>query len=287
MGSGFSEAPLALFTTLAPSGAAAFIVLFIAILMAGSELDKESLRHLDKTTTLPVAVLLAGFACTLFHVANPLGALGVFSGVGSSPLSNEVLVGALAALSAVVYWALGVAGKLGEAHSMLRRSLLALISCLAIVFAAFCGAAYMVQTIPTWNTPLSIVEMLGFALAGGAVLGAATLALAKVKMPARVWKASAGVAAAGAVLATAGLAAHMAGLGSIANIWGSAAELVPAFGGLIALFAVCGLAGAGVVFALGKRPLLAAVPCAAFLVVAVGIFMARIGFYGLYMGIAF
>lgn len=286
MGSGFSEAPLALFTTLAPSGAAAFIVLFAALMLAGPALDREALRRLDKWTTLPVVVLLVGFVCVFFHVASPLGALGVFSGIGSSPLSNEVLVGVLAAAAAVLYWALGLAGKLGDAQSTLRRVLLAVAGCLALVFAAFCGMAYMIETIPTWNTPLSVVEMLGFALAGGGVLGAATLALAKVELPAGAWKAAAGIALAGVVVGTVGLCAHMASLGGISNIWGSAADLVPAFGGMIAVFAVCGAAGAAVVFAQGKCSFAAFVPCAAFAVVAVGIFVARIAFYGVYMSIA-
>lgn len=285
MGSGFSEAPLAVFTTLAPMGAAAFIVLAAALFMAADKLDEAALRRLDKWTSLPVAVLAVGFIGAFFHLANPLNAFGVFAGVGASPLSNEILMGVLTALVCVVYWACGLAGKLGGATSGVRRGLAAACAVMAVVFAVFCGMAYMMGTIPTWNTPLSVVQMLGFALVGGAVLGAATLAFAKVELP-QVNAFAVAMAVAGVVVALVGLGVQAAGLDGIRNIWGSAAQLVPAFGGIIAAFAVCGLVGAAAVFANGRRKLSPALLGAACAVVAVGVFFARIGFYGLYMGIA-
>ena len=35
-----------------------------------------------------------------------------------------------------------------------------MLAVLSLVFAVFCGLAYMMDTIPTWNTPASIVQML-------------------------------------------------------------------------------------------------------------------------------
>lgn len=154
MGTGFEHTALAVFTTLAPMGAGAFIALAYAF--AVGKPDEEAARRLDRWTALPLAVLAAGFVGAFTHLASPLNAFGVFAGVGSSPLSNEVLAGVVFAALAVVYWVLALAGKLSAGA---RTGPLAVLSALAVVFAVFCGLAYMMYTIPTWNTPLSIVQM--------------------------------------------------------------------------------------------------------------------------------
>ena len=161
MGTGFEHTALAVFTTLAPMGAGAFIALAYAF--AVGKPDEEAARRLDRWTALPLAVLAAGFVGAFTHLASPLNAFGVFAGVGSSPLSNEVLAGVVFAALAVVYWVLALAGKLSAGA---RTGLLAVLSALAVVFAVFCGLAYMMYTIPTWNTPLSIVQMVGYLLGG-------------------------------------------------------------------------------------------------------------------------
>lgn len=284
MGSGFSEAPLAVFTTLAPMGAAAFIVVLYAV-CAGT-LDKDAMRRLDRWTALPLIVVAVGFLGAFFHLANPLGAFGVFAGIGRSPMSNEIVMGVVFALVAIVYWVLAIAGKLGDATSGARRGLLGVVAVLSLVFAAFCGLAYMMETIPTWNTPLSVVQMLGFALVGGAVLGFATVGAARVELPANAGVVAAGLAGCGVVIALVGLIAQAAGLDGIRNIWGSAAELVPALGGMIAAFGVCGVVGAVLACISARRAGAVALVGVGCVVVAAGIFVARIGFYGLYMGMA-
>ena len=178
MGTGFEHTALAVFTTLAPMGAGAFIALAYAFI-AGAP-DETAAKRLDCWTALPLAVLAAGFLGAFMHLASPLNAFGVFAGIGSSPLSNEILVGVVFAAVAVVYWALALAGKLS---STLRKALLVALAALAVVFAAFCGLAYMMYTIPTWNTPLSIVQMIGYLLAGGTVLGFCTVGFAQVGLP--------------------------------------------------------------------------------------------------------
>ena len=79
---------------------------------------------------------------------------------------------------------------------------------------------------------------------------------------------------------------QIAGLDAIRNIWSSAAELVPAIWLLLGAFAACGLVAAGLTLAAAKKAFAPALMATACVVVAVGIFLARIGFYGLYMGIA-
>lgn len=283
MGSGFAEAPLAVFTTLAPMAAASFIVLAYAFL-AGKPSD-EAAKRLDRATALPAIVMLAGFIGAFTHLASPLNAFGVFAGIGASPMSNEIVAALAFALVAVVYWVLALAGKL-PANGGARKGFLVVLSVLAVVFAVFCGLAYMMYTIPTWNTPLSIVQMVGFALAGGTVLGFCTLGLAKVELPAGAGGVAVALTIAGTVVGLVGLGVQAMGLGDIRNIWGSAAELVPAFGGIVAAFGACGIAGAALALFGSKRAFNPAFLGVACVVVAAGIFFARIGYYGLYMGIA-
>lgn len=281
MGSGFEHAALAVFTTLAPMGAGAFIVLTYAFL-AGKP-DQAAAKRLDRWTALPLAVLAVGFAGAFMHLASPLGAFGVFAGVGSSPLSNEILAGVLFVVAAVIYWALGLAGKLSEGA---RRAFLIALSVLAVVFSAFCGLAYMMHTIPTWNTPTSIVQMVGFMVAGGTVLGFCTVGFAQVGLPKGAGTIALALTLAGVVVASAGFGMQIAGLEGIRNIWGSAAQLVPAIGMMLAAFATCGLLGAVLAYVASKKAFAPALMVGSCAIVAVGVFVARIGFYGLFMGIA-
>lgn len=281
MGSGFEHTALAVFTTLGPMGAGAFIALTYAFI-AGQP-DEAAAKRLDRWTALPLAVLAVGFLGAFMHLASPLNAFGVFSGVGASPLSNEILVGVTFAVLAVVYWVLALAGKLPFA---LRKTLLVVLAALAVVFAAFCGLAYMMYTIPTWNTPLSIVQMVGYMLAGGTVLGFCTVGFAQVGLPKGAGTVALALTLAGVAVGTVGFGVQIAGLDAIRNIWSSAAELVPAIWMLLGAFAVCGLVAAALTFVAAKKAFAPALLVVACVVVAAGIFVARIGFYGLYMGIA-
>lgn len=280
MGNGFSEAALAVFTTLAPMGAGAFLIVAAAIFCAKPE--GETLARLDKFTALPLAVVLAGFVGAFFHLASPLNALGVFAGVGASPLSNEIAAAMVFVLVAVVYFALAVAGKLSDGA---RRGLVAVAAVLALVFMAFCGMAYMMDTIPSWNLPASVVQMLGYGLLGGAALGALTLGLARVDAK-PVAGAVLAVGLVGLVLGAAGFAWQIVACGDMANIWGTAASLVPAIWPMFGAFAVCAAAAVALLFASKGKGFAPALPAAAVALVAVGIFVARIGFYGLYMSVA-
>ena len=157
-----AELPLALFTTLAPIGAGAFIALAVAFFT--TKFSDEQLKKIDRMTTIPVVVLVLGFICAFFHLANPLHAFGVFAGVGSSPLSNELVAGCVFAALAIIYWIVALAGKLSEGA---RKGFAAVVAVMAVVFACFTGAAYMMDTIASWNTPMVPVAVLGFSLLGG------------------------------------------------------------------------------------------------------------------------
>lgn len=277
METAFSELPLAFFTTLAPLGAGAFVALATAFFTVS--LSEEQVKKIDKFSLIPAAIVLVGFAASFFHLASPLHAFGVFAGVGSSPLSNEVLVGSVFVLLMLVYLALALAGKLKEGA---RKGFVAVLAAAAVVFAIFTGLAYMIETVASWNSPLLPVQMLGFALAGGSALGSLVLLLAGVREAAAkgaLKTALCALAVAGAVLAAIALCVQVMGVGSLENGLASGADVLAGVTMWLALAVLClVLVAAAVVLALKGEGSVGIAGVAVVLAV-VGIFVARLVFY--------
>ena len=282
-----AELPLALFTTLAPLGAGAFIALACAFFT--TKFSPEQLKKIDRATIVPLAIVVVGFICAFFHLANPLNAPAVFMGAGS-PMSNEIIVGCVFTLAAIVYVIVANAGKFaGGAH----KGFAAVVAVLAVVFAIFTGLAYAMGTISSWNTPLVPVQMLGFALVGGAATAAFVLALSGTWVDAckgAFKKAVVVLAVAGAVLAIVGLGGQLGLTSGMGNAVASGAELV----GAALPLAVVGLvliAGAAVlVFVAAKKDSATCFSAIAVVAALAGIFLARMAFYaiqlsvGIYLG---
>ena len=283
-----AELPLALFTTLAPIGAGAFIALAVAFFT--TKFSDEQLKKIDRMTTIPVVVLVAGFICAFFHLASPMHAFGVFAGLGASPLSNELLAGVVFAVLAIVYWIAALAGKLGEGA---RKGFAAVVAVMAIVFACFTGAAYMMETIASWNTPMVPVAVLGFSLLGGVSLGVLVLALSGAledaakggfKMAAPV------VLVVGLVLGVAGLLVQVMSVSGMGNALVDGADLVAAASAPMWIGVVCMVVAAAAFFMALRNSKSTALAAAAPVLAIVGVFAARLAFYavqlsvGLYIG---
>lgn len=275
----FSEMPLALFTTFASMGAGAFVMLAVALLAA--KFDDEQLKKLDKMSFIPLVFVVVGFISAFFHLANPMNAFGVFAGIGSSPMSNEIVAGIAFVAFAVVYCVLATMGKLTEGS---RKGFAAAVAMLAIVFAVLMGAAYMIDTIPSWNTALAPVQMLGFAFAGGAALGVLMLALSgaadgKLKTIALV------VSVAGVVLGAGALAAQAANVAGLSNALVVGADLAGAAAMCIAV-AIVALIAACICTMLafgGKNAMVMAT--VALVLAFVGILAARLAFYAMQISV--
>lgn len=283
-----AELPLALFTTLAPIGAGAFIALAVAFFT--TKFSDEQLKKIDRMTTIPVVVLVAGFICAFFHLASPMHAFGVFAGLGASPLSNELLAGVVFAVLAIVYWIVALAGKLSEG---VRKGFAAVVAVMAVVFACFTGAAYMMETIASWNTPMVPVAVLGFSLLGGVSLGVLVLALSGAledaakggfKMAAPV------VLVVGLVLGIAGLLVQVMSVSGMGNALVDGADLVAAASAPMWIGVVCMVVAAAAAFMALRNSKSTALAVAAPVLVIVGVFAARLAFYavqlsvGLYIG---
>lgn len=283
-----AELPLALFTTLAPIGAGAFIALAVAFFT--TKFSDEQLKKIDRMTTIPVVVLVAGFICAFFHLASPMHAFGVFAGLGASPLSSELLAGVVFAVLAIVYWIVALAGKLGEGA---RKGFAAVVAVMAVVFACFTGAAYMMETIASWNTPMVPVAVLGFSLLGGVSLGVLVLALSGAledaakggfKMAAPV------VLVVGLVLGIAGLLVQVMSVSGMGNALVDGADLVAAASAPMWIGVVCMVVAAAAAFMALRNSKSTALAVAAPVLAIVGVFAARLAFYavqlsvGLYIG---
>lgn len=283
-----AELPLALFTTLAPIGAGAFIALAVAFFT--TKFSDEQLKKIDRMTTIPVVVLVAGFICAFFHLASPMHAFGVFAGLGASPLSNELLAGVVFAVLAIVYWIVALAGKLGEGA---RKGFAAVVAVMAIVFACFMGAAYMMETIASWNTPMVPVAVLGFSLLGGVCLGVLVLALSGALEDAAKGgfkMAALAVLVVGLVLGVAGLLVQVMSVSGMGNALVDGADLVAAASAPMWIGVVCMVVAAAAAFMSLRSSKSTALAAAAPVLAIVGVFAARLAFYavqlsvGLYIG---
>ncbi len=283
-----AEMPLALFTTLAPVGAGAFIALAVAFFT--TKFSDEQLKKIDRMTTIPVVVLVAGFICAFFHLASPMHAFGVFAGLGASPLSNELLAGVVFAVLAIVYWIVALAGKLGEGA---RKGFAAVVAVMAVVFACFTGAAYMMETIASWNTPMVPVAVLGFSLLGGVSLGVLVLALSGALEDAAKGgfkMAALAVLIVGLVLGVAGLLVQVMSVSGMGNALVDGADLVAAASAPMWIGVVCMVVAAAAAFMALRNTKSTALAAAAPVLAVVGVFAARLAFYavqlsvGLYIG---
>ena len=283
-----AELPLALFTTLAPVAAGAFIALAVAFFT--TKFSDEQLKKIDRMTTIPVVVLIVGFICAFFHLANPMHAFGVFAGVGSSPLSNELVAGCVLAVLAIVYWIVALAGKLGEGA---RKGFSAVVAVMAVVFACFTGAAYMMETIASWNTPMVPVAVLGFSLLGGICLGVLVLALSGALEDAAKGgfkMAALAVLIVGLVLGVAGLLVQVMSVSGMGNALVDGADLVAAASAPMWIGVVCMVVAAAAAFMALRNTKSTALAAAAPVLAVVGVFAARLAFYavqlsvGLYIG---
>ncbi len=278
MQAALAELPLAVFTTLAPLGAAGFIAFALAAF--STEYVDGHARRIDRMSLVPYLVALIGFAASMLHLANPLAAVGAIAGIGRSPLTNEIVVGGVFMVAALVYVVLAFKGKLAKA----RKPLGAVVAVLAVAFCAFVGFAYMIPTVSSWNSAMLPLEVVGYALVGGCAFGA--LALAGADAEAKAAGKVLNIAAiAGAVLAIMAEVAQLVELGNSVTAVASGSELawtVAPFAGVgLALIAIAAIELSRS-FAKGATN---AVAIRALIEVAAGTFLVRLSFYAMYLSV--
>ena len=276
-----SEITLVLFTTLAPSGVVAFILMGLPILARGT--DDAARQNLNMFLSVPLAVAMVGLVASATHLGNPANALYVFLGVGRSPLSTEVFCAVLFLALAGLYWLYTFAE---HPKPQLQRAWLAAAMVAGVVFVFAVAFAYAAETIVSWYTVYVPLNLLLNSLVGGPLLAVAGLCAAGYQ-PVRGRRGRMLV-----TVATVALAANVAcfslqgaDLPSIENSFVTAAELVPYYGVMIAAFGVLGMAAVGLDVAAmrGSAQLTTARAVAAAVLVLAGIFVMRFAFYMMHM----
>lgn len=290
------EVTLVLFTTLAPSGA--FALVLVAAVLLLPKLESTMRARISTFMCIPLVVTMVGLVASATHLGNPANALYVFLHVGSSPLSNEVVsaVGLLACSG--LYWLYSFSAK---PFVWLQRLLLTMIVATGVAFVTMVSLAYSVDTIVTWSLPTVPISLWLNALVGGPLLAAITLYAAQRR--ALVGRFGLLLMAVPLLIA---LAANMVVyivqgrlLSGVANSVVAAADLVPHYHAILLAFALMCFAGCvlaaftmyavsreavahgGGELAFSKRVLARmAVAC---LLVFAGIFVMRFAFYMMHL----
>lgn len=283
---GFSGSSLALFTTLSPAGAVAFscVALFI---LARRSLPEKQAERLSHALALPLAVVWAGFIASATHLGTPSNALHVISGVGRSPLSNEVVAAVMFLFFAGIYW-------LHSFSVRPSRVVARLLLCAALASAAalltFTSVAYSVATVPSWDTWHASANIWFSGLLAGPSLAAVVLQASKCE--ARRWPGAFVIVSGVALAVGTGLLLAYAGyLATVSNNVATALSLVPGFLPLIVLHFVVGALGIGLqAWGLRVRTSHArglAFSCIGCALVFIAVAMTRFPFYDAYLSAGF
>jgi anaerobic dimethyl sulfoxide reductase subunit C (anchor subunit)/Tat-targeted selenate reductase subunit YnfH len=279
------ELPLALFTTIAPIGAGAFIALFLAFV--GGKFTDAKLKAVDRYSIIPIVVALVGMACSVPHLTNANNAVNVLNTIGKTPLANEMTAFGVFLVLACLYWILGMAGALKSRGFRLLCS--GVVAIAALVFAVFVGFAYALPTQPVWNTLWTPAQIVGIELFGGMVCGMIVLIAAHADncVEDGADNLIAGVAALGFLIFCAATVAIFS-MGSVAHSplidAGANAGSLMVFYVLSIVFGIIGMVCAFFTAKIGSLQLLG---WSSLVVIALACFFGRLVFYGMQIGIGF
>lgn len=158
----FNEISLVVFTTLAPSGVVALMLMGMPLLFG--KVSGARAQCIDRFAGIPLVVSMVGLVMSATHLGNPDNVLYVFSRIGSSPLSNEVAAAAVFLALAGAYWLYSFARA---PRAGVRKALMVALCCSGVAFLAFMAWAYSAETIISWNTVFVPLNMILNGLVGG------------------------------------------------------------------------------------------------------------------------
>lgn len=291
-----AEITLVFFTTLAPAGAAGFAVMALAVILEPADARAAALSHF---LVVPLLLATLGLVASATHLGTPANALYVLTGVGRSPLSNEVFFAVVFLVLASTYWLKSFGRPLS---ALARRLWVGAAAVAGLVLVGFIAVAYSVPSIASWNLPTAPATLWLNALCSGPLVGIATVAYARQPFGKKMVVALLAVAAAALLANNAVLAFQWASYGSIATTAAAASDLVPplpAVAGAYTLlcgcgtllcgvaslkerYAVCGEPGASATMRRTRRLRLTLSIAGALLSLA-GCFVVRFAFYMSYM----
>ena len=173
------EITLVVFTALAPSGILACVICALALMApkhVGPQFDEGARTRLSHLLALPLAVSMVGLVASASHLGTPSNALYVLSGIGRSPLSNEVACCVLFTAFTGLYWLYSFSAKQLPWLCRIWRFAIVLTGLAAVVSISL---AYGAETILTWSHWSVPVSLCCSALGGAPLLALVTARLAK------------------------------------------------------------------------------------------------------------
>lgn len=281
-----SEITLVVFTTIAPAGAIGYVLLTAAILFTR---DDAAAKRLSTYLVIPLILTLAGLISSATHLGTPANALYVLTGIGRSPLSNEVVAAAVFLAFGGAAWILAFGHRRRDALASFGLGFAAVT---ALVFVGFVSLAYSVETIPTWNAPVAPLTLWGNALASGPAVALLVYACADIVAPRAFARAAAGIALCAVVANAALLCFERASLDGVVTTVARAADLMSSLPLAAAVFVVACGAGTALCFlsathrrfaALSKRRIRIAWCVFGVALALLGCFAVRFSFYAMYM----
>lgn len=167
---GFSQLSLAFFTTFGPSAAFAYVILATLLLLGN--LAPEQREKLDHYLLIPISLGILGVLASTTHLGKPSNSLFVLTGIGRSPLSNEVFA---AVIFVGIVWLRWLLGYSKHPLSRVKRILLVAGALAALGQIWFTANAYSIRTIIAWSLPFTQVNQISAAVFGGCLLAKITL----------------------------------------------------------------------------------------------------------------
>lgn len=162
-----TEMPLLIFTLIEQTTVGAFATLVIMHFMGKAKVGKTSFV----TAAVLFVLAVVGMAASMAHLGQPTRALNVLSGVGSSPLSHEIIFFGAFVVMVTVYAFLAKAEKDGPAKIV--GGIGAACGLIAVVFTGIC---YMMPGVPAWDSLLTPAQFFLTVIACGIPLCLALIA---------------------------------------------------------------------------------------------------------------
>ncbi len=160
----YHELSLVLFTVLAQTAVGAYLIMTLANLVTNSRVDVKS--RITRNMFFVWVVMGLGFVASSTHLGSPMRAMNALNQVGTSWLSNEILTGSMFFAFGGLYWLLEVLDKGTEG---VRKGLKIAGMVAGVAFMYSMVNVYLIDTVPTWNTPFTGWSFLLTMVVAGAI----------------------------------------------------------------------------------------------------------------------
>ncbi len=275
---GWHEWPLIFFTVFAQTAVGAFIVMGLITLFGKA--DAHVKTGITRNMFFIWVFMGLGFMASTMHLGSPMRAINALNQVGTSWLSREILFGSMFFGLGGIYWLLSIINKGSEA---IRKGLLVAAMVIGVVFMYAMTNVYIIDTVPTWDTPFTGQSFALTAVVCGVMLSLILMRGAKLECP-RLGKIAAIVASVAGLALVMTTISMVGSLPSIHSAIVSAAELVPNMAEIQNLRFVLVFAGiAAWIWAMRSESRSMPIAVVGFAMVMVAELIGRSVFFGLHM----